>query len=420
VLSGDEGLVQRAFYGKYGVLDQLRRGVTADGMWYEGSVHYHFYSLQPLCNLLLVCQWRGFEVPELPQIRSTVEKMCEYPLRILFRGGQFPNPNDAHPVLRLDNYASQYECASALFDNDLIRQACGALYGDGSEDGGVWRLLFNRRPRRESIEAFGSVNNADAYTAMLRSRDTEVFIKYGTLTRLHVHPDIMNIELAFDGEVVAADLGTGGYGSFLFAQWQRLTTSHNTVAVDMNSQKSLADGIVDEFDAEVGLLRVTAKGVYDAVNYSRELRVGDSEVGDRFRIDGYEEHTLDWFFYCLGDLQCAYETEPVESLGDANGYQHLLDIRRFTTEADLYVDFVLESKTVRVAMAGSPGTAVHLVSSYMDSTEHRRQGLVVRRQATTTLFDTRYTCTRSTGRRATPVDKVRGVGQVPPNQGGRA
>lgn len=333
VLFDNDELVQRAFYGKYGVLDQLRRGVTADGMRYEGSVHYHFYSLQPLCYLLLACQWRGFELPELPEISGTVERMCEYPLRILFRSGQFPNPNDAHPVLRLDNYAPQYECASALFDNDLIRQACGALYRGDPEGGGVWRLLFNRWPRREGVGALGSVNNADAYTAMLRSCDTEVFVKYGTLTRLHGHPDIMNIELASDGEVVAADLGTGGYGSSLFAEWQRLTTSHNTVAVDMNSQKSLADGIVEEFDAEAGLLRVAAKGVYDAVNYSRELRVGESEVRDRFCVDGYEDHTLDWFFYCLGDLQCDYETEPVESLGDANGYQHLLDIRRFTTDA---------------------------------------------------------------------------------------
>jgi hypothetical protein len=55
------------------------------------------------------------------------------------------------------------------------------------------------------------------------------------------------------------------------------------------------------------------------------------------------------------------------------------------------VDFELESKTIRVSMAGAPGTAVHIVNSYMDSTEHTRYGLMVRRRAEKTLYDTKYT-----------------------------
>jgi oligo-alginate lyase len=393
VLFDDTHLVDRAFTGKYGILDQLRRGVTADGLWYEGSMHYHFYTLQPLCYLLLACQWRNFNLPEMPEIRATVERMLEYPLALLFKNGQFPNPNDAHPVVRLDNYATQYECASTLFDNDLFRQACGRMHS-GENSGGLWRLMFNHWPKCQRVGDFGSVNYADAYMAMLRGDDTEVFVKYGTHTRLHVHPDIMNIELAFDDDVVAADLGTGGYGSNLFAEWQRLTPSHNTVAIDMQSQRSLADGIVETFDEENGSLKVTAKGIYDAVNYTRHLRVGDRQLEDRFDVLTYEEHTMDWFFYCLGDLQCDYDTEALASLGDANGYQHLFDIRQFDTDGDWSVDFVLADKTIRVAMAGAPGTTVHLVNSYMDSTAHTRQGLVVRRRAISTSFDTLYTCNR--------------------------
>lgn len=395
VMFDDKPLIERAFNGKYGILDQLRRGVTADGLWYEGSTHYHYYALQPLCYLLLACQWRNFDLPELPEVRSTVERMLEYPLTLLFRNGQFPNPNDAHPLLTLDRYATQYECASALFDNTLFQQACGRLY-QGDNQGGLWRLMFNRWPQTERVGDFGSVNHADAYMAMLRSDHTEVFVKYGTHTRLHVHPDIMNIELAFDDEVVAADLGTGGYGSNLFAEWQRLTPSHSTVAIDMASQKSIADGIVESFDAAEGSLRVTAKGIYDAVNYTRHLRVDGYTVEDRFDVHAYETHTMDWFFYCLGDLQCDYDTRPLASLGDDNGYQHLFDIRHFDTDDDWAVEFILADKTVRVAMAGSPGTTVHLVNSYMDSTAHTRQGLVVRRNTASTRFDTRYTCIRHT------------------------
>ena len=89
------------------------------------------------------------------EIRATVEGMLEYPLALLFRNGQFPNPNDAHPVLRLDNYAIQYECASALFDNALFQQACGRLH-HGDDSGGLWRLMFNRWPQCERVGDFAS------------------------------------------------------------------------------------------------------------------------------------------------------------------------------------------------------------------------------------------------------------------------
>ena len=391
VLFAREELITRAFYGKYGVLDQLERGVTADGMWYEGSTHYHFYSLQPLSYLLLTCQQRDFHLPELQQIRDTVEQMFVYPLRIMFRNRTFPNPNDAHPLLTLDRYAMHYEYASALFDNPLFREVCGTLHRQEEAKGSVSRLLFNGWERRDAVPKFGSVNNADAFTATVRSANAEVFIKYGIHTQLHMHPDVMNIEVAFDGDVVAADLGSGGYASFLFVEWQRLTPAHNTIAIDQQNQRALPSGIVEEFNPEENLLRVKAKGVYDAANYTREIRVGDAQIADRFLVDARGDYTLDWFFYCLGEVRCEYETTPVESLGEENGYQHLFDIRRFDTDDDWHVDFELEDKTIRVSMAGVPGTVVHIVNSYMDSTEHTRYGLMVRRQAEKTLYDTMYT-----------------------------
>ena len=96
----------------------------------------------------------------------------------------------------------------------------------------------------------------------------------------------------------------------------------------------------------------------------------------------------------MGEVRCPHGTSPVEKLGDEDGHQHLMSIRKFVPVDDWWVEFELEDKIVRVWMAGENGTEVHIVDSYMDTTEHRRSGLVVRRRAERTVFDTLYTCTR--------------------------
>ena len=45
LLLGDEATVTAALDEEYGVRDQLARGVTADGLWWELSLSYHFYVL---------------------------------------------------------------------------------------------------------------------------------------------------------------------------------------------------------------------------------------------------------------------------------------------------------------------------------------------------------------------------------------
>ena len=420
VFFGAQELIDRGFGGRYGVLDQLDRGVTGEGLWYEGSIHYHFYALQPLLYLLFACRTLGFAGAQVEQLHETVERMLVYPTTIVFRNGRLPNPHDSHPTITLDRYAEQYEYASALYDNPLFPRVCATINrlaandGDAARDGArggardgdttdrgdaapasIPRLLFDGAAGSKPLDSLGSVNHPDSCTAMVRSDNTELFVKYGIHTTLHAHPDAITFELAFDNEVVSYDLGSGGYASFLFAEWQRLTPSHNTVTTDMGNTRALYEGIVEACDAEAGLLHVRAKGVYDAVNYARRFRVGDLEVEDRFEIDSRGEHTYDWFFYCAGEVRYGFETIPVASLGTENGYQHLFDVRRLVTDDEWSVDFVLADKTVCVEMAGAPATEVHIVNSYTHSTEHKRYGLMVRRRAECTVYETRYRCIRS-------------------------
>ena len=381
--------IESGFYEKYGIIDQLKRGVTQDGLWYEGSMHYHFYALQPICYLLAACRTRLLDLPEMPWIYSTVLKMFEYPIRMMFRDRSFPNPNDAHPELSLDRYATQYEYASAIFESSLIREVCGTFIG-GNER--LSRLLFNKWTKGTAITEFGTTNNEHAYTAMLKTDHSELFLKYGQHTHLHMHPDVMNIELAFDGDRVIYDLGNGGYASFLFVEWQRKTIAHNTVAIDRQNHRSITDGIVRRFDGGRNEISVSAKGVYEAANFTRSLRLEEYRLTDSFEVECRGDYVIDWALYCRGIVEYDLDVEEVDSIGDNEGYQHLFDIKRARTDAEWHVDFVRSDKRIRISMRGAPGTEVHIVNSYTDSTDRTRYGLIVRRRAERTTFEATHEC----------------------------
>lgn len=384
--------IQKGLYSRFGVLDQLKRGVTEEGMWYEGSMHYHFYSTQPLCYLLFLAKRTQYDFKEMHFMFDRVEKMLEYPLKMMFRNRRLPNPNDAHPVLTIDDYRPHYEYASVIFDNPLFKEICGTFYEEGSAQGDFTRLLYNHWPKPEQLTAFKSVNNPASYTAMLRNGSTEVFMTYGGLTGLHRHPAVMNMEISFHGDVVSYDIGNGGYASELFAEWQRKSVAHNTVLIDKTNQPRLPEGDVLEYDPTVPYLKVRAKAVYAAADYTRSFKVMEDVIEDAFEVNAWGEYTMDWFFYCAGKVNCPYDTVPVDKIGEADGYQYLFDIRSFKTDQDWQVEFETEDKKIIVSMEGEEDTEVFIVNSYITDKEKTRYGLCVRRKKEKTVFKTRYAC----------------------------
>lgn len=227
---------------------------------------------------------------------------------------------------------------------------------------------------------------------MLRNQSTEVFITYGGLTGLHRHPAVMNMEISFHEDVVSYDIGNGGYASELFAEWQRKSIAHNTVIIDKTNQPRLPEGDVTEYDPAIPYLKVNAKAVYAAVDFARSFKVSEDVIEDTFEVTAWGEYTMDWFFYCKGEIQCPYTTIPVEKIGDKDGYQYLFDIRSFKTDEDWQVTFETEDKQIIVSMDGEDGTEVFIVNSYTTDKEKTRYGLCVRRNKEKTVFKTRYTC----------------------------
>ncbi|MFO7636598.1 MAG: heparinase II/III family protein [Clostridia bacterium] len=395
VFFGNRELLDRAFKQRFGILDQLERGVTKDGMWYECSTHYHFYTLDPLLQLLFLCREQEVFFPELETMACHVHRLLTYPLKNIFSNGMFPNPSDGWPDMHIGKYAKQLEYGAFLFDDPHVRKACA--YAGRTAVPGVEKLLFNPGYADEGLTDFGSCNFEDSFNAILKNGVSEVYLKTGVKTICHAHPDVMNIELCFYGDLLSYDLGSNGYSTQIFGEWQRKSISHNTVVLNTMDQRYepvgegiWPEGIVEHFDP--CRIRAKSKNVYECVDYVRDIMLEDNRVHDAFTVKGIEEYVIDWVFYCEGEVSIDCPVEHVESIGDKEGYQHLKDIRGFDGSSDWRIAFEKPDKTLTLSMKGVPGTSVYVVNSYTRTFQDTRYGVIVRRRGMETVYEAVYEC----------------------------
>ncbi len=399
IFFNDKKIIDRAFYSRFGIMDQMRRGVTKEGMWFEYSPHYHFYCAHPITYLVYFAKRYELDIPDSKELYDHLEKLYMYPIKNMFRNGYLPNPGDGWPEIHITKYKNQMEYAATVLDNDYIKQVIGTCYLDGKEKSSAARLLFNPGYENKGLPVFGSQNNEDSFNAILKNGQTEVFVKTGITTISHAHPDVMNIELAFYDDLVSYDLGSNGYSTRIFNEWQHKSISHNTVVLDMMDQKYepvgegiWPEGIVEHYDEN--RIRAKSKNVYECCDYTRDLRIDGPKLYDEFTIRGVEQYTIDWLFYCEGELLCDYDTVESGPLGDGEGYQHLFNIRGFVTDDDWRVVFKLKDKSVTVGMKGEPGTKIYLFDSYTFDFNTTRPGILVRRQGSQTVYETEYECVK--------------------------
>ena len=100
VVCGRDDLVETAIDGPYGLREQVSRGVLKDGLWYEGSLSYHFYTLAAL-------MWtsRALEAvrPDLARFPE-VERMLLAAVDLATTDGSLPSINDCWSPIDLTDH----------------------------------------------------------------------------------------------------------------------------------------------------------------------------------------------------------------------------------------------------------------------------------------------------------------------------
>ena len=419
--TGRDDLLAFAINGAFGFHTQTREGILADGLWFEGSFSYHFYTVAALLSLAKATanlpEWDLRRHPALAAVlRAPV--LCAYP------DGSLPATNDCwyftgliddccHGVPKAPAF---YEIGHAWFDDALFGQTLARAYPQPTARDSLDALLFGAHAvPSEGVPALPSVHMAASGYAILRSQPEEgerpapeseqyVLLKYGPHGGGHGHPDKLGLILHAQGSRQGPDLGTPGYGIDLFEGWYRQTISHNTAALDGLTQPpgagrinafraggpfQIADATMEwaaaapSADAPIDGIGRETLDTYAHVKMRRAALARADYVVDIFLVDAGAARRIDWIYRNAGALAPPAASRPLGGGGlEGEGYEHITDLYSSSLDDDTTVTWQLGGSAMKLFMAEQAGTILYAGSAPGNPAEER-QGLIIRRRAAT-------------------------------------
>ena len=397
-------LVDFAIRGEFGFEAQLRDGVLDDGLWFEGSFSYHFYTLSALLALAKAARYRrGEELYRQPALCA----MLRAPIQCAFPDSSLPATNDCWYFTSLAGEVCHgvppstafYEVGYAWYGDPLFAHILNLNYQQQARDNLDALLYGTEVIPPVQISPRSSINLLQSGYAILRpSKDDGdgqyLFLKYGPHGEVHGHPDKLNLLLYACGQRLSPDLGTPGYGFDLLESWYRQTICHNTVSIDGCSQPPAAgqlkafrsDGPIQIADA-----RVAWKGQgYEGVAMRRALLARSDYFLDIFWVQCGKIRQIDWIYHNLGTHRTSL-TPSIHPLVQMNGYRrdgydNISGLQSSKTDADFVSTWRVADVTLNLYMAGSPDTEVFLGQAPGDPPTQSWPMLLNRRKTAETVY----------------------------------
>ena len=379
----DQALVDLAINSEFGFRDHLRRSLTAEGVWHEGSWGYHFYALSALFLTQEMAARAGLAVPEIDKLRLALNA----PLECALPDGTLPNFNDSH-FIPLASAALRYDTGFRLFgDRRYLAVVRGAPRG-------LEALLWGAEHIGEGeLPALRSSVLPQIGFATLRApgSDYTVAVKFGPHAGGHSHFDRLNFVSQAFGRHQAVDPGTQSYAFKTHKTWDRVTLAHNTLVVDESSQAESVGRLLEWHPApEVSSIRLEDATSYPGVRLERLLVHTAEYTIDVFSAEATDgrAHRFDWIYHNAGTGSTTLAMKPYVGLPKKNGYQHLSDPQAAETAADWSAMFTQKDTVLHLRMLGTPGTTVVMGTGLGQDLSVPVPYVMARREGTATRFVT--------------------------------
>jgi hypothetical protein len=338
-----------------GFFDQLKRGVGDDGFWWEGTMAYQSYVVQPMIETVDIACRMGIQLQDNPRFKSLLAS----PLHSTYPDGTFPCVNDSDPA-NFHLFDGSFDWAWKTYKDPVFAQALAwqnpaklaALLGPDAKPS----YPFNEK----------SADLASVGLLFLRAgkgSDAVCVVHHyggpGGDASGHGHWDKLNITLFANGREWLADIGRIGYEHKEYKSWAKRTIAHNTLTLDQSDQRVSTGKLLwmksdDQYSASCS----ESTDSYANTTLRRYLFLTPSMLVDVFEVQTDHKATLDLAAHAITEPVASIgelNSEPLESLGSENGYQHLKEIRAWKTPGN--------SQWTFPGAKGAPQLHVHLLAA---------------------------------------------------------
>jgi hypothetical protein len=334
---------------------QMDISVSKEGMWYENSWGYHFYTLSALVNMAETARHLGKDLWSDERLK----RMFTLPIYYTMSNGMLPRFGDDvnSSVKRIGRLLEP--AYHAYKDPQML-----PLLGDRRNFEAV-RLGRTIQSKADSPKLQSMVFE-DAGHAILRTHaeaELTAAMTFGPYGGFHGHYDKLSFVYFGFGKELGVDPGRArsqAYRLPIHSNWYKATISHNTVLVDRKSQKP-ATGKLKMFECEDNYTVAVAScdGAYPGVEHTRRLVMTGAYllIFDTLRSD--VEHRFDWIYHNRGDkVICETARDSVDLADKYPGGEYIQNCKQGSTDATIRMRFENSDVTTYLTAAGQKDTMV--------------------------------------------------------------
>lgn len=378
----DKALLRYALDETYGIRWQVANGYTADGFWYEGSTHYHYYSTEGLTEFIACYSCAKADDP----LFDVLEKCYTAPMLLSADGWEIPSTNDGWFPRDLSTYFRQIQRAARAVDSSAIvhqvkqvQQRCPECFSTPDS------LLFRVETAETSIhEAPEKAILPEIHFAMLH-QPIHAVLRSGVISTSHMHEDYASISL----DLFSRDLGTPGYGNHLTDSYYRKTFSHNSFVVNETSQPndvipSRIEATENGFKAIIDCMSEDPASPYYQVSCIRTLTVEGDSILDRMELNAPKEVTFDWLLHLDGEASLPDAEETA-----AFTCEHFTDMKK-QSGTDFVASFRMENRELTVGIPHMPDISVFTGKAPGNPADCLLTQIIQRKTGTNAVFYARY------------------------------
>jgi hypothetical protein len=354
----DPGWIRKAIEDpENGFAFQMKVSVNSDGMWYENSWGYHFYTLSALVATAEASRRLGIDLWSHPALKKMFTLSASYAMA----DGSLPRFGD--------------DVSTRAFGQWNLNECAYAAYGDRTlvpmlSDKPIWQsVMFGRRagmaspPVQRGSELFRGAGHA-----ILRTRGEAgltAALTFGPYGGFHGHLDKLSFVFFGIGRELGVDPGRAASQAYrlpVHRDWYKATISHNAVIVDGKSQQP-AEGNLEFFEYRDDLAAVTAScdTAYPGVQQRRMLCMTRDYllVVDDLRAD--QERRFDWVYHNRGAaVRCDTALKEESPSHEVVGLEYVRNLRAGRTDRPVRFEFEGDGVRTFLTLAAAKDTDIRV------------------------------------------------------------